>query len=79
MQKLKGASSAWINQEHLTNLRFGWQDGYAAFTLSPSMVARVTAYIANQREHHQHASFEEEFRLFLQRHDVDFEERYAFG
>jgi putative transposase len=40
---------------------FAWQDGYGAFTVSPSQVGRVKQYIANQAQHHARRSFEEEF------------------
>ena len=79
MKLLKGGSSAWINDEKLIPLRFGWQDGYGAFTISPSSVPATVEYIANQREHHRHQTFEEEYRAFLKRHGIEFDERYALG
>ena len=78
-KKLKGGSSAWINSEKLTNTQFAWQDGYSAFTVSPSAIPDVVKYIANQREHHRHKTFEEEYRSFLEKHGVEFDEAYAFG
>jgi hypothetical protein len=37
----------------------------------------VRAYIENQREHHARWSFREELIEFLQRHGVEYDERYA--
>jgi REP element-mobilizing transposase RayT len=79
MRQLKGGSAKWINEERLFGMRFSWQDGYGAFTVSPSAVGDVAEYIANQREHHRRRTFEEEYRMFLERHEVEFEEKYAFG
>ncbi len=79
MKLLKGNSSAWINDEKLTSTHFQWQDGYAAFSVSPSNVTAVSAYIANQREHHRHQTFEEEYKTLLQRHGIEFHELYTFG
>ena len=79
MKSLKGGSTAWINDTKLIPFRFGWQDGYGAFSVSPSSVPTVVDYIANQREHHRHQTFEEEYRIFLERHGIDFDERYTFG
>ena len=41
---------------------FGWQDGYAAYTVSPSKVPDVIQYIANQREYHRKQTFEATIR-----------------
>ena len=52
---------------------FGWQDGYAAFTVSESQVERVRRYIQNQREHHAKASFPDELIALLKAHGVKFD------
>jgi len=36
----------------------------------------VTEYIKNQQEHHRTRSFEEELKLFLKKHHIDYEDRY---
>jgi len=55
---------------------FGWQDGYAAFSVSQSNVADVQRYIAQQEEHHRRVSFRDELVAFLQRHGISYDERY---
>lgn len=55
-----------------------WQDGFGAFTVSPSVKDSVYAYIANQMEHHSQTSFEDEYLLLLQKHEVEFDRKYVF-
>ena len=74
LQKIKGNSSSWLNKEKLSNQHFGWQTGYAAFSVSESQVACVRRYIQRQQEHHHKMSFREEVEILLQRHGVDYSE-----
>ncbi len=79
VQLLKGESSKWVHQE-LPNLsKFGWQDGYAVFTVSKSIVPRVVDYIRDQRTHHSTKTFEEEYVELLELHGVEYDERYLLG
>ncbi len=57
---------------------FYWQRGYGAFSLSPSHVDRVVAYIAGQEEHHRTVTFEDEFRQLCAKYGVDIDERYVW-
>jgi len=75
---VKANSSKWIHETFPAQSAFGWQAGYAAFSVSWSGVAKVRAYIENQEEHHKGCSFQEELRLFLRRHQVAFDERYVW-
>jgi putative transposase len=70
MQLLKGASSHWINEQNLTNGKFTWGRGYAAFSVSESVLPQVVQYIINQKEHHHDRSFLEEYRQFLDKHGI---------
>jgi len=56
--------------------RFAWQEGYAAFTVSPSAIESVKNYIANQEEHYRKVSFVDELRELLAGAGVDYEEKY---
>ena len=58
---------------------FAWQEGYGAFTVSKPNLEAVIGYIQKQREHHQQESFQEEYRKFLQKHGIDYDERYVWG
>jgi REP element-mobilizing transposase RayT len=76
MQDIKGDSSTWINDRHLTKSKFRWQEGYAAFSYSHSHLKNVIAYIENQENHHRKISFMEEYLSFLKKFDVEFDKRY---
>ena len=79
VQLLKGGSSHWLKSEFPNLSAFAWQDGYGAFTVSESQVEAVRAYIRQQAEHHRTRTFAEEYRSFLERHHVEFDERYWLG
>jgi putative transposase len=73
VQKLKGSSSRWMGDG------FFWQEGYGAFSVSPSQVEIVRGYIQNQEEHHRKRDFEQEFVAILQSCGIAYDERYVFG
>jgi putative transposase len=76
MEHLKTSSSKWLKTQGIRT--FSWQRGYGAFSVSQSNVASVVSYIEKQEEHHRTVTFEEEFRLFLKRYRVAFDERYVW-
>jgi REP element-mobilizing transposase RayT len=78
VQVLKGGSSKWIHDTFLELRAFGWQDGYGLFAVSKSNVSDVIEYITHQEEHHRQRTFEDEFRSLLERHGIEFDERYLF-
>ncbi len=78
-QYLKGESSKWISETFPELSGFAWQEGYSAFAVSKSNLDAVIEYIQKQREHHQRRSFQEEYRDFLQKHDIRYEENYLWG
>ena len=55
---------------------FSWQNGYGAFSVNPLGVSQVEEYIANQHEHHRKKSFQEEYLTFLDKFEVDYDERF---
>ena len=75
---LKGDSSYGIRREFPGLADFGWQDGYGVFSVSKSAIPSVVRYIKNQREHHADQSFEEEYIALLEKHGIDYDERYLF-
>ena len=58
--------------------KFGWQDGYSAFTVGHSQLAVVKKYIANQKEHHKNTLFEDEMRGFYRKYQISFDEQYVW-
>jgi REP element-mobilizing transposase RayT len=78
VEAVKKTSSKWIKTQGAELAHFAWQGGYGAFAVSESLVPAVRDYIANQREHHRKRTFQEEYRIFLERHGVPFDERYMW-
>lgn len=78
VEDVKKASSKWIKTQGAAFAAFAWQSGYGAFAVSESNVETVHEYIANQREHHRKKSFQDEYRQFLERHGIAFDERYVW-
>jgi putative transposase len=78
VQLIKGRSSRWLNQSPDTVHRFGWQNGYGAFSVSESQMPKVRRYIQNQQRHHARRTFRDEILSLLRKHHINFEERYVF-
>jgi putative transposase len=76
VKDIKVGSSMWIKEKNLFAGWEGWQDGYGAFTCSAESVPEIIEYIKSQPEHHRQKTFTEEFREFLLRHGLQFDERY---
>lgn len=79
MRDIKANSSRWIQATFPAMAGFAWQSGYGAFTVSHSNLDRARAYIAGQAEHHRSMTFQEEFRAFLDRHGITYDERHPLG
>ena len=73
---LKSNSSKWMNER---GVRFEWQKGYGAFSVSASDVLTVVRYIENQELHHHHMTFEQEIVALLKKHGMEFNPKYVFG
>jgi putative transposase len=78
ISKVKSNSSGWVHRTFPARKTFAWQTGYAAFGVSPSQKRTVLNYIEKQEEHHRKVSFKEEFLAFLQKHEIDYDERYLW-
>jgi putative transposase len=78
MEQVKTNSTKWLNEKRYLLEKFSWQDGYGAFTYSKSHIDKVVKYILNQPEHHKKQTFRDEYRLLLQKFEVDYSEKYLF-
>jgi hypothetical protein len=78
MRDIKAFSSKFINEQGFLKGKFEWQSGYGAFSYSKSHVPAVINYILNQAEHHRKRSFKEEYLDFLQKFEVEYDEKYLF-
>jgi putative transposase len=78
VEEVKKSTSKWMKTQGAAFTNFAWQAGYGAFAVSESKVETVRAYIANQREHHRKVTFQEEYREFLERHRISYDDRYVW-
>jgi len=78
VMEVKRGSSIWIKTQGSRYDDFHWQSGYGAFSIGQSSVAEVTNYIAKQPEQHLERDFQNEFRAFLHRYEVPYDERYVW-
>ncbi len=78
VRDIKNNSNNFINEKGFLNQKFSWQEGYGAFSYSQSNFGKVIDYIKNQKEHHQKKTFQQEYKSFLKKFDIPFEEKYLF-
>jgi REP element-mobilizing transposase RayT len=78
LEVVKSNSSKWIKTKGVGYEDFYWQDGYGAFSVKPSEVDRVIAYIANQHKHHSKKTFQDEYLGYLEKYKVDYDERFIW-
>lgn len=78
LEEIKSHSSKWIKTKDESLKSFYWQNGYGAFSVNPSQVETVVTYIENQKEHHRKTSFQEEYRAFLKKYNVEYDEQYVW-
>jgi REP element-mobilizing transposase RayT len=76
---VKANSSKWVNERPGSIGRFSWQEGYGVFGVSFSQLAGVREYVRSQAEHHRTRTFQEEYREFLRRHEIEFDEAYLWS
>ena len=78
VEELKSHSSKWIKTRGENYRNFYWQGGYGAFSVNPAEMDVVVRYIENQKEHHRKKLFQEEYRGFLKKYEVEYDERYVW-
>lgn len=78
LEEIKTASSKWMKTRGRPYASFAWQNGYGAFSIGQSQLATVKHYIACQKEHHGRTTFQDEFRQFLARYEIPYDERYVW-
>ncbi|HWW01982.1 MAG TPA: transposase [Candidatus Acidoferrum sp.] len=77
LEEVKKSSSKWMKDDGGVP-GFSWQAGYGAFSIGESQADDVIRYIQNQEEHHRKVTFQDEFRRFLDRYRVAYDERYVW-
>jgi putative transposase len=83
VRDIKANSSSYITENNLTKSTFSWQEGYgrfdaSMFSYSKSQVDAVVKYVLNQAEHHKKRTFREEYIDFLQKFEIQYDEKFLF-
>lgn len=78
IRDIKNNSSNFINEQKWVQGKFSWQEGYGAFSYAHSQIENVYQYILNQEEHHKKKTFKDEYLEFLQKFNVEYDEKYLF-
>ena len=78
VKEIKTGATQWIHQKSPHLAQFHWQAGYGIFSVSPDHKEAVIQYIAGQQEHHRTIPFQEEYRRLLEKHAIQYDERYLW-
>jgi REP-associated tyrosine transposase len=78
IEKIKSSSSKWIKTKGIDYQKFYWQNGYGGFSVNPTEIDIVEKYILQQEEHHQKKTFQDEYRAFLKKYEIEFDEKYVW-
>jgi len=78
LEEIKKEASKWIKTIDSKYQNFYWQNGYGIFSVNPTKVDKVVDYIRNQEEHHKIRTFQDEYRAFLKKYNVEYDERYVW-
>jgi putative transposase len=78
VEEVKTGSSKWMKTKGREFRNFHWQRGYGAFSIGQSNVAELKRYIRNQKQHHRRVTFQDEYRKFLKRYEIGFDEQYVW-
>ena len=78
VEELKTSSSKWLKTQSPDLGGFAWQRGYGCFSVGPADLDSLCAYIDGQEEHHRQRTFQDEFRMFLAKYKVEYNEAYLW-
>jgi putative transposase len=77
VRDIKANSSSFIKEKHFVK-NFSWQTGFGAFSYSKSQASNVVDYILRQPEHHKKKTFKQEYIEFLQKFEIEYDDKYLF-
>ncbi len=78
VKDIKAGSSKFINDSRWVDGKFNWQNGFGCFSYSKSHLDRVIKYILNQESHHMRVTFKDEYLDFLNKYEIEYDEKYLF-
>lgn len=79
VELVKKHSSRWIKTKGYYYRSFGWQNGYAGFSVSPSEHDEIKDYIVLQETHHKKITFQEEYIELLKQEGIEYKEEYLWS
>ena len=77
VKEIKRSSSMYLKKLNSSYNHFAWQNGYAVFSIGQSGVDNATKYISNQAAHHAKVNFEDEYRLLLEKYNIEYNRDYV--
>ncbi|MDP1879693.1 MAG: IS200/IS605 family transposase [Parachlamydiaceae bacterium] len=78
IEEIKKSSSKWVKTKGNSYIDFAWQNGYGAFSIGQSAYENLRKYIQTQKTHHQKISFQDEYRAFLKKYRISYDEKYVW-
>ncbi len=78
LRRVKEGSSKWLRSHAGALSDFHWQNGYGTFSIGQTQVEALRTYIRNQQEHHRTRTFQDEFRAWMEKYEVEFDEAYVW-
>jgi len=78
IREVKKSSTNFIEKNNFCRYKFQWQNGFGAFSYGHSQLDMIIKYINNQKIHHQHKTFREEYLEFLKLFNIEFNNKYVF-
>lgn len=78
VEELKTSSSKWLKKQSPALEKFAWQRGYGAFSVGPTDLPALEKYIEGQEAHHRAKTFQEEYRAFLTKYGISYDEKYVW-
>jgi len=78
VKEIKRTSSSAIKESSSSLQKFHRQNGYGAFSVSQSNLHEVVQYIETQEQHHRRVTFQDEYRAFLKKYEIEYDERYVW-
>jgi len=78
IEELKSHSSKWVKTKNMKYQNFFWQRGYGGFSVNPTEIGIVEKYILGQDIHHIKKTFQDEYRAFLNKYKIKYDEKYVW-
>ena len=78
VREVKKDSSKFIKNIDRKHHDFYWQSGYELFSVSPAGKDKVISYIDMQLEYHKTMSFQDEFRAYFKKYNINYDEKYIW-